>query len=166
MAVMRAITFASQVSDFALNLILALGLALAIDYTLLIVSRFRDELSGGAGRDEALVRTMATTGRTVLFSAITVALSMAAMALFPMYFLTSFAIAAVAVVAFTAIASLVVTPAAIVLLGERLDSLDARRFARRSSVSNGATKTTGCCRAPPRRVRSVTSCAPVLRSTP
>jgi putative drug exporter of the RND superfamily len=131
MAVMRAITFASEVSVFALNLILALGLALAIDYTLLIVSRFRDELSGGAGRDEALVRTMATTGRTVLFSAITVALSMAAMALFPMYFLTSFAIAGVAVVAFTAIASLVVTPAAIVLLGERLDSLDARRFARR-----------------------------------
>ena len=131
MAVMRAITFASEVSVFALNLILALGLALAIDYTLLIVSRFRDEFAGGAGRDEALVRTMATTGRTVLFSAITVALSMAAMALFPMFFLTSFAIAGVAVVAFTAVASLVVTPAAIVLLGERLDALDVRRFARR-----------------------------------
>ncbi len=131
MAVMRAITFATEVSVFALNLILALGLALAIDYTLLIVSRFRDEVAGGAGRDEALVRTMVTTGRTVLFSAITVALSMAAMALFPMYFLTSFAIAGVAVVAFTAAASLVVTPAAIVLLGERLDSLDVRRFARR-----------------------------------
>jgi len=131
MAVMRAITFATEVSVFALNLILALGLALAIDYTLLIVSRFRDELAGGAGRDEALVRTMATTGRTVLFSAITVALSMAAMALFPMYFLTSFAIAGVAVVAFTAVASLVVTPAAIVLLGGRLDALDVRRFARR-----------------------------------
>jgi len=131
MAVMHAITFATEVSVFALNLILALGLALAIDYTLLIVSRFRDELAGGAGRDEALVRTMATTGRTVLFSAITVALSMAAMVLFPLYLLKSFAFAGIAVVAFTAVASLVVTPAAIVLLGERLDSLDVRRFVRR-----------------------------------
>jgi RND superfamily putative drug exporter len=130
MAVMRAITFATEVSVFALNLILALGLALAIDYTLLIVSRFRDELAAGAERDQALVRTMATAGRTVLFSAITVALSMAAMALFPMSFLTSFAIAGVAVVAFTAVASLIVTPAAIVLLDERLDSLDVRRFVR------------------------------------
>lgn len=130
MAVMRAITFATEVSVFAVNLILALGLALAIDYTLLIVSRFRDELAAGAERDEALVRTMATAGRTVLFSAITVALSMAAMGLFPMSFLTSFAVAGVAVVAFTAAASLLVTPAAIVLLDERLDSLDVRRFVR------------------------------------
>ncbi len=132
MAVMRAISFATEVSVFALNLILAMGLALAIDYTLLIVSRFRDELADGAGRDEALIRTMASTGRTVLFSAITVALSMVAMALFPMYFLKSFAIAGVAVVAFAAAVSVVVTPAAIVLLGERLDSLDVRRFARRA----------------------------------
>ena len=71
MAVMRAITFVTEVSVFALNLILALGLALAIDYTLLIVSRFRDEVADGAGRDEALMRTMATAGRTVLFSAVT-----------------------------------------------------------------------------------------------
>jgi putative drug exporter of the RND superfamily len=124
---------------FALNLTLAMGLALAIDYTLLIVSRFRDELADGTGRDEALVRTMATAGRTALFSAITVALSMIAMALFPMYFLKSFpmyflksfACAGIAVVAFAAVAAVVVTPAAIVLLGERLDALDVRRFVRR-----------------------------------
>ncbi len=71
MAVMRAITFATEVSVFALNLTLALGLALAIDYTLLIVSRFRDEVADGAGREEALTHTMATAGRTVLFSAVT-----------------------------------------------------------------------------------------------
>ncbi len=104
MAVTRTITFATDVSVFALNLILAMGLALAIDYTLLIVSRFRDELADGAGRDEALVRTMATAGRTVLFSATTVALSMIAMALFPMYFLKSFAYAGIAVVALAAVA--------------------------------------------------------------
>ena len=74
---------------------------------------------------------MATAGRTVLFSATTVALSMAAMLLFPMYFLKSFAYAGIAVVAFAAVAAVVVTPAAIVLLGDRLDSLDVRRLGRR-----------------------------------
>ncbi len=70
-------------------------------------------------------------GRTVMFSATTVALSMAAMVLFPMHFLKSFAYAGVATVAFAAAAAVVVTPAAIVLLGDRLDSLDMRRLARR-----------------------------------
>jgi RND superfamily putative drug exporter len=131
MAVLRVITYTTEVSVFSLNLALALGLALAVDYTLLIISRFRDELANGAGREEALVRTMATAGRTVLFSAVTVALSMSAMVLFPMYFLKSFAYAGIAVVALTAAAAVVVTPAAIVLLGGRLDALDMRRFARR-----------------------------------
>jgi RND superfamily putative drug exporter len=131
MSVLRLITFSTDVSIFALNLSTAMGLALAIDYTLLIISRYRDELAGGAGRDEALIRTMATAGRTVLFSATTVALSMAFMVLFPMYFLKSFAYAGVATVAFVATAAIVVTPAAIVLLGPRLDALDVRRLARR-----------------------------------
>ncbi|BBY07977.1 MMPL family transporter [Mycobacterium noviomagense] len=131
MAVMRTITFATDVSVFALNLTLAMGLALAIDYTLLIISRYRDELADGAQRKEALVRTMATAGRTVLFSATTVALSMIAMALFPMYFLKSFAYAGIAVVALAAVASVTVTPAAIMLLDDRLDSLDLRRGIRR-----------------------------------
>ena len=131
LAVLRAITFTTDVSIFALNLSTALGLALAIDYTLLIVSRFRDEMAGGATRDDALLRTMATAGRTVLFSATTVALSMAAMILFPMHFLKSFGYAGIATVAFTAIAAVVITPAAIVLLGDRLDALDVRRLARR-----------------------------------
>ncbi|MCY0610081.1 MMPL family transporter, partial [Klebsiella pneumoniae] len=117
MAVLRLVTFATEVSTFALNLSTALGLALAIDYTLLIVSRYRDELAEGSDRDEALIGTMATAGRTVLFSAVTVALSMSATALFPMYFLKSFAYAGVATVAFVATASIVITPAAIVLLG-------------------------------------------------
>src|SRR5271166_189448 len=130
MAVLRAITFATNVSIFALNLSVALGLALAIDYTLLIISRFRDEVAEGTDRHEALVRTMATAGRTVLFSAMTVGLSMAAMALFPMYFLKSFAYAGIATVSFAALAAIVVTPAAIALLGTRLDSLDVRRLGR------------------------------------
>ncbi|MGA8249955.1 MAG: MMPL family transporter [Mycobacterium sp.] len=131
MAVLRLITFSTDVSTFALNLSTALGLALAIDYSLLIISRYRDELADGASRDEALIRTMATAGRTVLFSATTVMLSMTVMVLFPMYFLKSFAYAGVATVAFCAVAAIVVTPAAIALLGPRLDSLDVRRLARR-----------------------------------
>ncbi|OBA69924.1 hypothetical protein A5641_03125 [Mycobacterium sp. 1554424.7] len=131
LAVLRLIAFATDVSIFALNLSTALGLALAIDYTLLIVSRFRDEMAGGATPDEALILTMATAGRTVLFSATTVALSMAAMILFPMHFLKSFGYAGIATVAFTAIAAVVVTPAAIVLLGDRLNALDVRKLVRR-----------------------------------
>lgn len=131
MAVLRAVTYVTDVSIFALNLSVAMGLALAIDYTLLIISRYRDEIADGADRERALVRTMVTAGRTVLFSAMTVALSMVAMVLFPMYFLKSFAYAGIAVVTFAAVAAVVVAPAAIVLLGDRLDSLDVRRFFRR-----------------------------------
>ncbi|MBI3689186.1 MAG: MMPL family transporter, partial [Mycolicibacterium aromaticivorans] len=131
MAVLHAITFATDVSIFALNLAVALGLALAIDYTLLLLSRFRDELAGGASRDRALIRTMTSAGRTVLFSAMTVALSMSAMVLFPIYTLKSFGYAGVAVVAFASLAAIFVTPAAIVLLGDRLDSLNLRRWLRR-----------------------------------
>jgi putative drug exporter of the RND superfamily len=130
MAVLRGITLFTDVSIFALNLSIAMGLALAIDYTLLIISRYRDELAEGADRERALIRTLTTAGRTVLFSALTVALSMVAMVLFPMYFLKSFAYAGIAVVAFAAVAAIVVAPAAIVLLGDRLDSLDTRRLFR------------------------------------
>ena len=131
LSVLRLIAMTTDVSIFALNLSTALGLALAIDYTLLIVSRYRDELAQGADREKALIRTMLSAGRTVVFSATTVALSTAAMALFPMYFLTSFAYAGVATVALCALAALVVTPAAIVLLGPRLDAFDVRRGVRR-----------------------------------
>ena len=132
LAVLRLISFATDLSIFALNLTTAMGLALAIDYTLLMISRFRDELADGASRDDAIVRTMVSAGRTVAFSATTVALSMAVMVLFPMQFLKSFAYAGVATVAFAAAAAIVVTPAALVLLGDRLDALDVRRLARRA----------------------------------
>ncbi|MDT7713660.1 MAG: putative drug exporter of the superfamily, partial [Pseudonocardiales bacterium] len=131
MAVLRFIAFGTDVSNLAPNLSTAMGLALAIDYTLLIISRYRDELADGADPNTALIRTMTTAGRTVLISATTVALSMAAMVLFPMHVLKSFAYAGVATVAFAALAAIVVTPAAIVLLGHRLNALDVRRLARR-----------------------------------
>ncbi|MCB1291348.1 MMPL family transporter [Mycolicibacterium sp.] len=131
MSVLRLITAFAEVSIFALNITAALGLALAIDYTLLIVSRYRDEIALGAEPEAALVRTMCTAGRTVLFSAVTVALSLSALLLFPMYFLKSFAYSGIATVAFAAAAAVIVTPAAIVALGSRLDAFDIRRLVRR-----------------------------------
>jgi putative drug exporter of the RND superfamily len=131
MAILRLFTLLTDVSIFALNLTVALGLALAIDYTLLIISRYRDELADGTDADQALVATMQTAGRTVVFSAVTVALSMAVMVIFPSYFLKSFAYAGVATVVLAAAAAVIATPAAIALLGPRLDSLDLRRPLRR-----------------------------------
>lgn len=137
LASLRMITLFANVSIFALNLAVAMGMALAVDYTLLILSRYRDELKQGQTRDAALIRTMVTAGRTVLFSALTVALSMATMVLFPPYFLKSFAYAGTAVVAFAAVAAITVTPAAIALLGHRLDPRDARPGLRRILWGSG-----------------------------
>lgn len=131
LAVLRAIAFFTDVSIFALNVTVALGFALAVDYTLLIISRYRDELAGGSACHEALVRTVTTAGRTVLFSATTVALALAATALFPMYFLKSFAYAGIAVVVFAALAAVVLAPAALTLLGGRLDALNIAQLSRR-----------------------------------
>ena len=131
LAVLRAVALVTDVSIFAVNVAVALALALGIDYTLLIISRYRDELAGGLPPTEALPRTMATAGRTVLFSAMTVALALAALVIFPMYFLRSFAYAGVAVVAFAALAAMVVAPTVIVLLGDRLDALDVWDWGRR-----------------------------------
>ncbi|OBJ61819.1 MMPL family transporter [Mycobacterium sp. 1423905.2] len=131
LSVLRLVSFATDVSTYALDLSVAMGLALAIDYNLLIISRYREELARTDDRDQALLRTMSTAGRTVLFSALTVGLSMSVMALFPMYFLKSSAYTMVVTAVIVAAAAVLVTPAAIVVLGPRLDALDARRFARR-----------------------------------
>ena len=93
LAVLRAIALVTDVSIFALNVTVALGFALAVDYTLLIISRYRDELADGTGPRRGSGATVTTAGRTVLFSSITVALALVATVLFPMYFLKSFAYA-------------------------------------------------------------------------
>ncbi|AFM19597.1 putative RND superfamily drug exporter [Mycolicibacterium chubuense NBB4] len=119
-AILRVVAEFAEVSVFALNLAVAMGLALAVDYSLLLVSRYREEIGDGSDPDEALRRTMRTAGRTVVFSAVTVALCLATMAVFPMYFLRSFAYAAVSVVMLAALAALVITPAAIRVTGDRI----------------------------------------------
>jgi RND superfamily putative drug exporter len=131
LAALRGVALFTHVSIFALDLGAALGMALAIDYTLLIISRYRDELDAGRRREEALIATMATAGRTVLFSAMTMALSMAPMVLFPVYFLRSFAYAGIAVATLAALAAVIIAPAVLALLGERIDALNVRRLGRR-----------------------------------
>jgi RND superfamily putative drug exporter len=138
-ALLRGLTELTDVSVFALNLTTALGLGLAIDYALFIVRRFREELSGGAEPLTAVGTTLRTAGRTVLFSALTVAVSLAAMLLFPQYFLRSFAYAGIAVVLLAAAAALILLPAALILLGHRVNSLDLRRlFHRGRPKSSGS----------------------------
>jgi RND superfamily putative drug exporter len=117
------ITRVTDVSIFALNLTTALGLGLAIDYSLFIVSRYREELGHGHGTEAALVRTMVTAGRTVAFSALTVAASLVALLVFPMAYLRSFAWAGVGVVLLAAAAAVLVLPALLAVLGPRIDSL-------------------------------------------
>nr|WP_029110058.1 MMPL family transporter [Mycobacterium sp. URHD0025] len=133
LAALKLIAYGTEVSLFALNLCVGLGFALAVDYTLLIVSRYRDELAAGRPRDDALVTTLVAAGRTVLYSAITVATSLLALVLFPMPMLRSLAYAGVAAVGFAAFAAVLVAPAAIVLLGDRMNSLDVRKLIRRAS---------------------------------
>ncbi|MFD7813825.1 MMPL family transporter [Streptomyces sp. NPDC059785] len=133
-AVLRGLTELTDVSVFAMNLTTALGLGLAIDYALFIVRRYREELATGAEPLAAVGATLRTAGRTVLFSALTVAVSLAAMLLFPQYFLRSFAYAGIAVVLLAAAAALILLPAALVLLGHRVNALDLRRLFRRGAA--------------------------------
>jgi RND superfamily putative drug exporter len=127
LAILRGLAALTHVSVYAMNLTTALGLALAIDYSLFIVSRYREEMH----RPNAIRITLQTAGRTVLFSAMTVALSLAAMLVFPVYFLRSFAYAGIAVVALAAIAALFILPALLAVLGPRVNSLDLRVPVRR-----------------------------------
>ncbi|MEU6940735.1 MMPL family transporter [Streptomyces rubiginosohelvolus] len=137
-AVLRGLTEFTDVSVFAMNLTTALGLGLAIDYALFIVRRFREELATGADTRTAVGTTLRTAGRTVLFSALTVAVSLSAMLVFPQYFLRSFAYAGIAVVLLAAAAALILLPAALVLLGPRINSLDLRRLLRRRKKTASA----------------------------
>ncbi|WP_328762799.1 MMPL family transporter [Streptomyces sp. NBC_00272] len=143
-AVLRGLTEFTDVSVFAQNLTTALGLGLAIDYALFIVRRFREELAAGRDPAAAVGATLRTAGRTVLFSALTVAVSLSAMLFFPMYFLRSFAYAGVAVVLLAAAAALVLLPAALVLLGDRVNSFDLRRlWARKRARAAAGTPAAG-----------------------
>jgi uncharacterized membrane protein YdfJ with MMPL/SSD domain len=114
--VLRLINTQLALSSFALNLVIGLGLGLAVDYCLLLVWRFREELSGGATVQDAISTTLATAGRTVIFSAVTVSAAMLTLTLFPQRFLVSMGIGGAAVALVAAGAALLMLPSLLVLL--------------------------------------------------
>lgn len=120
--VLYLVTGFTDVSIFSINLVTALGLGLAIDYSLFVVSRFREELARGLDVEAAVIRTVETAGRTVAFSSFTVAVSLAALLVFPLYFLRSFAYAGVGVLLVAMISAIVTLPAILVALGERVNA--------------------------------------------
>jgi len=130
-AALSALNIATSVSIFGVNVATALSLALAIDYTLFILSRYREELSLVGSPDRALRTTMMTAGRTVLYSALTMACTVAVMLIFPQYLLRSLAYASLFSVVLSLIGALFMAPALIVLLGDKLNRFDIRSPIRR-----------------------------------
>ncbi|WP_052848882.1 MMPL family transporter [Streptomyces avicenniae] len=125
LALLRGVTAFTEVSTFAANLALVLGLGLGIDYSLFVIARYREERTAGRDKHAAVVRTVETAGRTVLFSGVTVAASLAALFAFPFPFLQSFAYAGIAVVATAAFGAVVLLPAALAAVGHRVERRDA-----------------------------------------
>jgi RND superfamily putative drug exporter len=125
--VIYLLTFVTGVSIFALNLITGLGLGLGIDYALLIVNRFREELHAGRSVDESIKRTVNTAGKTVFYSGLTIVITLAALVLFPQMFLKSFGYAGVTVVIMAVLGALVALPALLAILGKRIDKLVVRK---------------------------------------
>jgi putative drug exporter of the RND superfamily len=124
--VLTGISAVTDVSIYSLNLTTAMGLGLAIDYSLFIVSRFREELRRGLSTEDAVIRTVETAGKTVLFSAVTVAISLAALVIFPLVFLRSFAYAGVAVSLVAAAGAVIALPALLAVLGPKVNALAIR----------------------------------------
>ncbi len=127
--VIYLLTLFTGVSVFALNLITGLGLGLGIDYSLLVVNRFREELHSGKSVDEAIKKTVATAGKTVFYSGLTVVITLAALMLFPLMFLKSFGYAGVTVVIMAVLGALVALPALLAILGKRIDKAVVRKGA-------------------------------------
>jgi trehalose monomycolate/heme transporter len=125
-ALVRGITFATDVSVFSINVITLLGMGLAIDYGLFVVTRFREELAKAPGTERvdvnaAIAATMATAGRTVLFSGLIVAASLASLLIFPQSFLRSMGYGGVAAVLVAMVGALTLLPALLTVLGSRIE---------------------------------------------
>src|SRR4051794_38180753 len=130
-AALRAFTSFTDVSVFAVNVVTILGLGLAIDYGLFVVSRFREEIRRQPTVEDALARTMATAGRTVAVSAVTVAISLAGLLIFPQVFLRSMGFGGMSAVLIAMLAALTLLPALLGMLGPRVDALSVRPLLRR-----------------------------------
>ncbi|MHB1595261.1 MAG: MMPL family transporter [Streptosporangiaceae bacterium] len=133
--VVRAISMATDMSTFAVNAITLLGLGMAIDYSLLLISRFRQELRSAPSTRQAIARTLATAGRTILVSGLLVILSLASLLIFPEVFLKSMALGGMAAILVAMISALTVLPAILAMLGHRINALRVPNPWRRSPAS-------------------------------
>ena len=122
-------TLFTTVSIYALNLTTGMGLGLGIDYALLMVNRFREELHRGKNVEDSIVTTMATAGKTVFYSGMTVLVTLLSLTFFPLPFLQSFGYAGVSVVALAVIGALFGLPPILALLGDRIDKGVVRKSA-------------------------------------
>lgn len=122
-------TLFTDVSIYALNLITGLGLGLGIDYALLIVNRFREELDSGKEVDDAVFTTVTTAGKTVFYSGLTVLVTLGSMMLFPLSFLKSFGYAGISVVILSVAAALIPLPAILAILGRKVNKGVVRKSA-------------------------------------
>ncbi|WP_232329239.1 MMPL family transporter [Nocardia violaceofusca] len=138
--IVMAITHVTEVNSFVGAVVSMIGLGLAIDYGLFIVSRFREELAEGYTTRQAVRRSVMTAGRTVTFSATMIIAASAGMLLFPQGFLKSVAYGTIATVLLAALASLTILPALLSILGPRVDALGFKRFRKTKTaeeVENG-----------------------------
>jgi uncharacterized membrane protein YdfJ with MMPL/SSD domain len=135
--VLRVMSGLVDTSLFALNIATGLSLGLAVDYALLMVSRYREEISSGGATREAHRRTVQTAGRTAVFSGLTVAAAMAALIFMPQRFLYSMAVAGASVAVLSSVIAILVVPSLLRLLGTRIDALSIRRGTAVSDTSDG-----------------------------
>ncbi len=137
--VLRLVNQFAGLSIFAVNLVTGVGLGLGIDYSLFILSRYREELAGGKEPREAIAHTLQTAGRTVLYGSLTVAGALASMLVFPERFLYSMGVGGLTVALMAGGVSLVVLPAVLIALGPRINSLSPRwmqRGTERAAATN------------------------------
>lgn len=142
--VLRIVANFTDISIFAINVITILGLGLAIDYSLFMVSRFREELVRRNGNvNQAIVKTMQTAGRTVMFSAMTVIISLLSLLVFPQMFLQSMGLGGAAAVAVAMLAALTILPALLAVMGQKINALSIRSLFRRNKTQSVATMSKG-----------------------
>ena len=128
----------TDVSQYAINIVTLIGLGVAIDYSLFIVNRFRDELANGASREDAVARSMSTAGRAITFSGVTVAVGLSAMLFFQGTFLASMGAAGAIVVALAVVYGLTFLPALLSVMGPKVDRLRLPFLGGRKPAGTGA----------------------------
>ncbi|GLU48983.1 MMPL family transporter [Nocardiopsis ansamitocini] len=139
LTLLRALTYVTDISVFAVNVATILGLGLAIDYGLFMVSRFREEMKRSGNTAAAIPTTLATAGRTVAFSGVTVMIAFAGLLFFPQPIMRSIGIGGIAVVLFDLVAALIVLPALLAVIGRRVDALRLPSFGGQGSLLGSLT---------------------------